>query len=118
MVQVINISSRAAYVDSGRANYHMEAWVGGYYTNNDTAYVAVDMFTGTDGTGSNIGTPLVLGPVSQGARGSVSKLLFLSGERSIAAGARSLRVRVYYDRQDGSFNDGYVDNMSLNIYSD
>jgi hypothetical protein len=109
--QVVSVASDAARIDAGSESATLSALLGGYLTQTDAATVTA---TFLNAAGATVGT-LAIGPVSPDDRQSASTLLSRSATASGPAGTRSISVRIDATRNEGSFNDGYADNVSLTL---
>jgi hypothetical protein len=107
--QVIDVSAAAAEIDTGQLPATLSALLGGFATQTDDATVTA---TFLNAAGTPIGG-LSLPTVNPGDRGSVTALVPRTESRPVAVGTRQISVRIDAIRNEGSYNDGYVDNVSL-----
>jgi hypothetical protein len=107
--QVIDVSAVAAEVDRGQVEATLSALLGGYSTQTDYAAVGA---TYLKAGGAPAGA-LRLAAVNPGDRNSVTALVARSASGTVPAGTRQISVRIDAVRKEGSYNDGYVDNVSL-----
>jgi hypothetical protein len=107
--QVIDVSSAAAEIDGGKVSAALSALLGGYSTQTDNATVSA---TYLNAGGAPAGA-LRLPTVNPGDRGSVTALVARSVSGAVPAGTRQISVRIDAIRHEGSYNDGYIDNVSL-----
>ena len=91
----------------------LSALIGGYLTQTDSATVTATFLNAASAT---VGT-LQVGPVSPDERQSATTLLSRSASTAVPAGTRSISVRIDATRNEGAYNDGYVDNVSLALAS-
>ena len=90
-------------------NATLSALLGGYATQTDYAAVGA---TYLKAGGAPAGS-LRLASVSPGDRNSVTALVARSTSGTVPAGTRQISVRIDAVREEGSYNDGYIDNVSL-----
>jgi hypothetical protein len=107
--QVVDVSSAAAEIDGGKVSAALSALLGGYSTQTDNATVSA---TYLNAGGAPAGA-LRLPTVNPGDRGSVTALVARSVSGAVPAGTRQISVRIDAIRHEGSYNDGYIDNVSL-----
>jgi hypothetical protein len=107
--QTIEVSAAGAIIDAGRALFDLTTWLGGMAGQNDTATV---MLTFRNGTDTSLGH-VSLGPVTLTDRNFATKLLERGATGTVPAGTRRIEIQLRMHRADGSFNDGYADNLSL-----
>ena len=62
-----------------------------------------------------VGSTITLDPVLAAARGSISLLLFQQANGVVPLGARLFRVMATITRQQGSYNDGDIDNIASTL---
>ena len=109
--QVVSVGSDAARIDAGSESATLSALLGGYLTQTDSATVTA---TFLNAAGSGLGT-LQVGPVTPEDRQDATTLLSRSATAAVPAGTRSVSVRIDATRNEGAFNDGYIDNVSLTL---
>jgi hypothetical protein len=109
--QTDSLGPFAAAIDAGAAKYRLSGWLGGWDSQDDHAVVEVDF---KDASGAVVGSTK-LGPVTAAQRGDVTSLLQQKKSGAVPPGARKASVRVTFTRNEGSYDDGYVDNLSLTI---
>ena len=83
--------------------------MGGFATQTDYAAVSATFLNAGGGT---LGA-LRLAAVNPGDRNSVTALVARSTSNTVPAGTRQISVRIDAVRDQGSYNDGYIDNVSL-----
>ena len=107
--QLIDVSGAAAEIDRGQVKATLSALLGGYATQTDYGAVGA---TYLKAGGAPAGA-LRLAAVSPGDRNSVTALVARSASGTVPAGTRQISVRIDAVREEGSYNDGYIDNVSL-----
>ena len=107
--QSIDLSSITEGVDTGQVHYELSGYLGGYAEQADSAQFSL---TFLDGTGSVIGSTRI-GPVTVTDRGSTTSLLFRSSTGAVPATTRTVLAVLTMTRAEGSFNDGYADDLSV-----
>jgi hypothetical protein len=109
--QAVDVSAAAAEIDGGGVSATVSGDFGGFAGQNDSATLTAT-YLGV--TGAALGT-LVSPPVTLGDRDGGTALLFRTATGPVPAGTRSIGVRLDLVRQDGAYNDGYADNLSLTL---
>ena len=107
------ISVAAGGIATGKVDYTLAGWLGGYSSQGDHAVLYL---TFQNAKGKAIGI-YAIGPVTEAQRGGVSKLLFRHRAGVVPAGTRELRVELVMTRESGSDNDGLADSLSL-VFTD
>jgi len=109
--QTIDISPWAGTIDSGAAGFDLSGWFGGWLDQRDYATLTV---TFRDGVGGFLGN-FAVGGVSAADRGGITGLFYRSGSGMVPVGSRSADMLLEMVQMDGSYNDGYADNLSFEI---
>jgi hypothetical protein len=109
--QAIDVSSAAAQIDGKVANATLTALLGGYQSQGDNARVVARML---DAGGAALGL-ITVGPVSPTERGGVTSLMSRTTTANVPPGTRRIVVTITARRTEGTFNDGYADNVSLTL---
>jgi hypothetical protein len=97
------VSKRYGYI------YHVSGYFGGYAGQSDYATLAISFISSTDGTLGN----RHIGGVTPQDRNDETGLLLRSATGPVPSGTQSITVVLTMVRFDGSYNDGYADNLSL-----
>jgi hypothetical protein len=109
--QIIDVSSGASLIDAGAVAYDLSAYLGGFASQGDNAVLSLsflDISNGVLGSTS-------LGPVTNVERASLTGLLFRQTTGFLPTSTRSITVNLLMTRLEGSYNDGYADNLSLQL---
>jgi hypothetical protein len=109
--QNIDVSSAATEIDAGGVSATLSADLGGFATQTDNAGVTAT-FLGSDG--QKLGT-LTIGPVTAADRNGVTESLPRTGSATLPASTRTIRVVITATKVEGSYNDAYIDNVSLSL---
>ena len=109
--QTVNVASRAAKIDAGKLNATLAGYLGGYSSQRDSLTVTASFL---DASGAKLGT-LKIGPVTPVQRKSLTTLIAKSATHKIPSKTRSITVALTAVRTDGSYNDGYADNLKLTV---
>lgn len=109
--QTIDVAGAAAEIDGGKAQASLSALIGGFENQEDNGIVEA-FFLKTDG--GQLGS-LKVGPVTAAERVNKTTLLPRSATGVLPAGTRSIRIAVTATRAAGSYNDGYLDNVALEL---
>lgn len=107
--QTINIGDLAASIDAGALTAAFQALIGGWFTQGDNMTVSATFLNG-------LSAPLLtltLGPVTDTDRGNQSQLLPRSTNTIVPVGTRAVEIEMTATRLEGSYNDGYADNLSF-----
>jgi Ca2+-binding RTX toxin-like protein len=110
--QTVSVADRAASIDAGLASASLSGLLGGYSNGADAASLSAT-FLGV--AGKALGPPLAIGPLSAADRRNQTVLLRRTAGGAIPAGTRSIRVVMSITRQSGTYNDGYLDDLSLRL---
>ena len=109
--QRIDFSDLAAQIDSSLFQANLTGFLGGWSGQGDNLVVSATFYNSSQTVLSSFS----IGPVSNIERNSISKLLFRSATVGVPVGARSVVITLTASRQEGSYNDGYADNLSFQI---
>jgi hypothetical protein len=109
--QDVNVSSIISSIDGGTDTATLSADLGGFDTQNDSAMVVASFL---NVAGTELGS-LTIGPVTETDRNGTTELLPRSGSAKVPVGTRTIRVVLTSTRTDGTYNDGYADNLSLTL---
>lgn len=110
--QLIDISSASTLIDSGNITFELAAYLGGFSSQRDNATLSVSFLDVTNGMLGNTS----IGPVTNSDRNNLTALMLNSTTGFIPTGTRFLDVSLTMTRLDGSYNDGYADNLSLVLH--
>jgi hypothetical protein len=114
--QTIDVSGARAEIEGSKSvSATLSALIGGYASQDDSATVSAQPL---DAAGAPIAPPTALPAVTQTERAGVSTLLRRSTSVSLPGDTRSILVTITATRQAGSYNDGYIDNVSLSFGGD
>jgi hypothetical protein len=109
--QAIDVSGAASEIDTGTIGFTLSAFLGGYSSQRDNASVTANF---KDGLG-NVGGTQTIGPVATADRNSITGFEHRSASGAVPAGTRSIQIIVTATRVDGSYNDGYADNVNMTL---
>ncbi len=109
--QVIDVSGATADIDAGGVQAKLSAYLGGYASQKDAGMVDAVFLTATD---SQLGSVRV-GPVGPADRQSKTTLVMRSATAAVPKGTTKIKVVLTSTRADGTYNDGYLDNISLEL---
>ena len=109
--QIIDVSAAATDIDAGGVQAKLSAYLGGYASQKDAAMVDAAFLSATD---AQLGTVRV-GPVTPAERQSKTTLLLRAATTAVPKGTTKIKVVVTSTRADGTYNDGYLDNVSLEL---
>ena len=109
--QTIQVADLAAQIDGGTIGYDLSGWLGGYSDQGDSMEVVL---TFQNGSGTALGTAQI-GPVTPGMRDDTTELLQQESSGAVPAGTRSVQVEMVTDVASGPSDDGYADDLSLEL---
>lgn len=108
--QTVNLAGAAGEIDTGRVTADLSAYFGGLGGQNDNARLTV---TFRDAGAASLGATTI-GPVTNAERAGATTLLYRESLAiAVPVGTRSADVLLTFTRTDGSYNNGYADNLSL-----
>lgn len=107
--QSVDLSSGALIIDAGLTSFNLSALLGGFATQDDNAVLKINFLSDAS---------LILGSASIGGvfsseRGGVTGLLARDASGFVPVGTRSVDIILTMTRLQGTYNDGYADNLSL-----
>jgi hypothetical protein len=109
LMQTINVSQYASFIDGGGVSYTLQGWLGGFSDQGDYETVTATFLSAT---GSILGKGTI-GPVTAAQRKDTTELLKKTTTGSVPVGTRSVVVLQLMIRDCGAYNDGYGDDLSL-----
>ena len=109
-LQFIDLSSGASSIDLGTIDFNLSGFLGGFLGQSDNAIVSLQFL---DSSNSVLGSSSIIGPVSNTERKNITGLLFRETTGKVPIGSRAARIQLDLTRIDGTYNDGYADNLSL-----
>ncbi|MGH9894779.1 MAG: hypothetical protein ACREA0_22930, partial [bacterium] len=107
--QVIDVSIGAAAIDAGDVTFQLTGFLGGFEDQDDNTVLTVTFLSASN---MNLGTASI-GPVTRADRDSLTGLLLRSTAGSLPVGTRNIEPTLQMTRFEGTYNDGYADNLSL-----
>lgn len=109
--QTVDLTAQAGDIDAGLVRYNLSGWLGGWTTQSDNALLYVSFL---DGSGVEVGSAQ-LGPVTPDMRNNTTGLFAFETSGMLPTATRQLMVALTMERASGGDNDGYADNLSLQI---
>ena len=109
--QTIDVSAAAPDIDAGGVQAKLSAYLGGYLSQKDAGMVDATFLSATD---TALGTVRV-GPVTPADRQSKTTMVLRSATAAVPKGTTKIKVVLTSTRADGTYNDGYMDNISLEL---
>ena len=106
--QTLHLTDIALSIDGGQAGYDLSAWLGGYSTQDDNAILSIAFL---DIDNAQLGSASV-GPVTEPDRSGLTGLLYRDVLGLVPARTRSIDVTLTLTREQGSYDDGYADNLA------
>jgi hypothetical protein len=107
--QVIDVSGAAAEIDAGKVAATLSALLGGYAGQTDHAAVTATFLNAAGAPAGAVALPTV----TSTDRNLTTSLIARTASGTLPAGTRGISVRIDAIRDEGSYNDGYIDNVSL-----
>ena len=111
MRQATSIVAGARAIDAGGQTARLSAKLGGYSTQDDHATVTAEFL---DANGARL-SAIAIGPVTRSDRGDETTLIGRAASGPIPPGARTVVVTVTATRAAGVSNDGYADDVALDL---
>ena len=108
--QTVDVSGGSGGIDGGK-QYSLTGYLGGFQSQEDNAQVVI---TFQDANGNSLGTDKI-GPVTSVARRTATGLVRSEAKGTVPRGTRKIVVDIVMTRSEGSYNDGYADDISLVI---
>lgn len=109
--QVVDLADKAGDIDAGLVRYALSGWLGGWTSQNDNALLYVSFMNAAS---AELGTAQ-LGPITPSMRNNTTGLFAFQTEGAVPVATRQLMVALTMERASGGDNDGYADNLSLQI---
>lgn len=109
--QHIDVSSAASSIDTGKVTFDLSGFFGGFSSQQDNAVLTAAFLDSSDLTISTAS----IGAVSNVDRSNITGLLFEHLSNFLPTGTRSIDLSLQMTRLQGSYNDGYADNLSLTL---
>jgi hypothetical protein len=109
--QTISLKPYLTAIQAGTETFNASAWLGGFSTQTDQALVEIDWKHGK----TVVGTSVTLGPVTEADRGGVTEFLQRTATGTVPSNANHAFVQLSLVKLQGSYNDGYADNLSLTL---
>ena len=109
--QLVDLSAFASAIATGQASYSLSGWFGGFSSQNDYSLMQVHLLD-AQGNETEFGD---VGHISAGDRSSVTGLLFRTASGFIPSTTTQALIVLEMNRTDGSYNDGYADNLSFAV---
>ena len=110
--QDVSVASKAALIDSGKAKATLSGHIGGYASQNDSLIATATFLSAS---GAKLGRAIRIGPVTAASRNSATGMLPKAVTSVVPRKTRTIRVTLGASRNDGSYNDGYADNLVLTL---
>lgn len=107
--QSVDVSSLLGLIDAGAVSFELAAYLGGFASQRDNAALTAT-FLGAARDVLGVGS---IGPVTPIDRGNATGLLLRQTSGLVPVGTRFIDLQLTMTRQDGAFNDGYADDLSL-----
>jgi hypothetical protein len=109
--QTVRLKPYATAIAGGGVTFDLTGYLGGFSTQNDQASVEIQF---KDRHGVTLQSDTI-GPVDATNRGGLTGLLLRGANGSVPVDAKTVLVRLVLVRTDGTYNDGYADNLSLKL---
>jgi hypothetical protein len=109
--QIDSLAKNKKLISGKRAEFTLSAWLGGFSTQTDHATLTVTWLSGADKALGHT----TIGPVTEAQRKGNTGLWFRTTNGKVPSGARFALVTLRMTREQGSYDDGYADNLSLTL---
>jgi hypothetical protein len=110
--QTVSLKAYRTAIANGGVRFSLSAYLGGSGTDPDQALIEVDF---KNAAGFLIGQSTTLPAVTASDRGNVTGLLKRSATGKVPKAARSIYVQLIFDRLQGTYNNGYIDNVAITL---
>ncbi|HEX6618353.1 MAG TPA: hypothetical protein VF024_01770, partial [Solirubrobacteraceae bacterium] len=107
--QVVDVSGAAAEIDAGKVAATLSALLGGYSSQTDHAAVTATFLNASGAPEGAVALPTV----TAADRNQTTALVPRTASAQLPARTRQISVRIDAIRDEGSYNDAYIDNVSL-----
>jgi hypothetical protein len=107
--QALDVSNISSLINAGLVNYTMSGYFGGYITQDDSATLTATFL----GVGLTTLAQVSVGGDNEVARNGTTELLFSSVSGMIPVGTDAILFTLQMTRTEGTYNDGYADNLSF-----
>jgi hypothetical protein len=111
--QVIDVSGNAEPIDDGAFTARLSALLGGFASQDDQGVVQAHFL----GAGQTELGHFSIGPVTAGDRKGQTVLLRRARAVAMPSGTRRVVVTMIASKANGTYNDGYIDDVSLRLGS-
>jgi hypothetical protein len=111
--QLIDVSSISSSISKGSIEFNLSGYLGGFESQEDNARLTASFVNNNNST---LGVS-VIGPVSAADRSYMTGLFLRESHGKIPSGTQFIRLELEMIRTNGSYNDGFADNLSLVLYS-
>jgi hypothetical protein len=118
LIQCIDVSAHTPTVNHP-VTFDLDGFLGGFKNQKDNARVGLFFTTGANCTGSDLGgtsfygAAAGIGPVTNNDRAGITGLLERHASGDVPHGTNGILVAVVFKRFNASYNDGYLDNLTL-----
>lgn len=109
--QFIDLSGNSAAINAGALQFDLSGWLGGFASQRDNATLTATFYD-LDGLALS---STVLGPVTAGDRTNLTGLLLREAQGLVPVGTLNVEILLGMTRLDGSYNDGYADNLLFSV---
>lgn len=110
-IQVIDLSAFSGAINAGQSQFNLSGWLGGYASQSDNATLSAVF---RDSTGQTLFSTS-LAPVTPGDRGGNTSMVYRDNYGMIPVGTALVDIVLDMRRVEGSYNDGYADNLSFSV---
>jgi len=107
--EIVDVSGFAGSIDLGLITFDASAYLGGFQNQDDLPEFVVDF---RDSSNALIFSSAVVGPDSA-QRAGVTGLFFEENTGVVPMGTRTIQFILEMERQAGTYDDGYADNLSF-----
>ena len=107
--QLVDVSAGAAAIDAQTVTFFLDGYFGGYTSQDDNAKLTATFLS----TNSNVLSSITIGGVLAADRTNATGLFERSTTGLVPVGTRSIELQQTMTRLEGTYNDGYADNLAL-----
>jgi hypothetical protein len=107
--QIVDVSAGAAAIDAQTVTFFLDGYFGGYESQDDNATLTATFLS----TNSNVLGSITIGGVLAAGRSDATGLFERSTTGLVPVGTRSIELQQTMTLMEGTYNDGYADNLAL-----
>ena len=107
--QIIDVGAAATEINGGTAQAELSGYLGGWSSQDDNTTLTATFWNQSSNTLGQV----FIGPVFAAERGDNTAFIFHTATAAVPTGTRYIKVEMDMNREEGSYDDGMADNLSL-----